>query len=92
MLIKHCPPLSGDYNLDEGGAWYNEAGEQICKWRWLPVAKIMQVFIGNVMRPVRLGDIDFVDDDTLTEDVLRAVLPLLARSTAEDVTGQKYKG
>ena len=90
MGMKHCPPLSGDYDLEQGGAWYDERGEQICSWKWLSVARIMQVFIGNIMRPVRLKDLE--KDPEITEDVLKEILPFLARSTAEEVTKQRYDG
>ena len=85
MAVTHS--FNNDSNYTEGGQWFHDYGQRICKWQWDVSTKTISVTCsinGSTL------DLSEFGEQQLTDDKLTKKLPLLAIETAEKINNTKY--
>ena len=87
MAITHR--FNNTDDVEEGGMWFGDNGELICKWNWYRKSRKLDVRCGSWHSAMDLGK--FGDRD-MTDEKLKKRLPKMAIKKAERLNATKYDG
>ena len=85
MAITHR--FNNTYDLEEGGMWFGDYGELICKWKWYRKSRKLDVRCDPWQS---LIDLRKFKDHDFTDEKLKKRLPKTAIKTAERLNDTKY--
>jgi len=85
MAITHR--FNNTNDLEEGGMWFGDDGELICKWNWDRKSKMLDVRCGSWRSAKYLSRYGVRD---FTDEKLKKRLPKLAIEAAERLNDTKY--
>jgi len=85
MTITHR--FNNTADLEEGGMWFGDYGELICKWTWYPKSRKLDVRCDPWQS---LIDLRKSKDHNFTDEKLKKRLPKTAIKTAERLNNTKY--
>ncbi len=85
MSISHRFINTDD--LEEGGMWFGDDGELICKWNWQRKSRKLDVRCGSWRSAIELSRFG---ERYFTDEKLKKRLPKIAIKTAERLNDTKY--
>ena len=87
MVITHR--FNNEHNLEEGGMWFGDDGQLICKWNWDRKFRKLDVRCGSWRSAI---DLSRFRDRDMTDEKLKEKLPKMAIKKAERLNATKYDG
>ena len=87
MVITHR--FNNECDLEEGGTWFGDDGELICKWNWDRKFRKLDVRCGSWRSAI---DLSRFRDRDMTDEKLKEKLPKMAIKKAERLNATKYDG
>ncbi len=85
MAITHR--FNNERDLEEGGTWFGDDGELICKWNWHRKSRKLDVRCGSWRSAIELSRFG---ERYFTDEKLKKRLPKIAINTAERLNDTKY--
>jgi len=85
MAITHR--FNDTDDLEEGGMWFGDDGELICKWNWQRKSRKLDVRCGSWRSAIELSRFG---ERYFTDEKLKKRLPKIAIKTAERLNDTKY--
>ena len=85
MAITHR--FNDTDDLEEGGMWFGDGGELICKWNWHRKSRKLDVRCGSWHSTIGLNKFG---EREFTDKKLKKKLPKMAIKTAERLNDTKY--
>ncbi len=74
-------------DLEEGGMWFGDYGELICKWNWHRKSRMLDVRCGSWRSAI---DLSKYRERDMTDERLKKRLPKIALDKAERLNDTKY--
>ncbi len=74
-------------DLEEGGMWFGDYGEPICKWNWDQKSRKLDVRCGSWRSAI---DLSKFGERDMTDEKLKKRLPKMAIKKAERLNDTKY--
>ncbi len=85
MAITHR--FNNTDDLEEGGMWFGDDGELICKWNWQRKSRKLDVRRGSWRSAIELSRFG---ERYFTDEKLKKRLPKMAIETAERLNDTQY--